>query len=43
MGVKLEKPPEFFGADCPAVALFSGIGLLLMLIAVSNGVQGIWL
>jgi len=42
MGAKLERPPEFFGADCPAVALFSGIGLLLTLIAVSKGVQGVW-
>ena len=43
MGAKLEKPPEFFAADCLAVALFSEIGLLLTLIAVSNGVQGVWL
>jgi len=43
MVVKLEEPAEFFGDDFRAVALFSGIGLVLALIAVSNGVQGVWL
>jgi hypothetical protein len=39
----MEGPAGFFGDDFRAVALFGGIGLLLTLIAVSNGVQGIWL
>jgi hypothetical protein len=43
MVVKLEEPAEFFGDDFRAVALFSGIGLLLTLIAVSKGMQGVWL
>ena len=43
MVAKLEEPAEFFGDDFRAVALFSGIGLVLTLIAVSNGVQGVWL
>jgi hypothetical protein len=43
MVAKLEEPAEFFDDDFRAVALFSGIGLVLTLIAVSNGVQGVWL
>jgi hypothetical protein len=43
MVAKLEEPVEFFGDDFRAVVLFSGIGLVLTLIAVSNGVQGVWL
>ena len=43
MVAKLEEPAGFFGDDFRAVALFSGIGLLLTLIAVSKGVQGVWL
>lgn len=39
----LEEPLVFFGDDFRAVALFSGIGLLVSLIAVSTGVQGVWL
>ena len=42
MVAKLEEPAAFFGGDFRAVALFGGIGLLLTLIAVSKGVQGVW-
>jgi hypothetical protein len=43
MVTKLEEPAEFFGDDFRGVALFCGIELVLTLIAVSNGVQGVWL
>jgi hypothetical protein len=43
MVVKLEEPAWFLSDDFCAVALFSGIGLVVMLIAVSCGVQGVWL
>jgi hypothetical protein len=43
MVAKLEEPMGFFGDDFRAVILFSGIGRVLTLIAVSNGVQGVWL
>jgi hypothetical protein len=43
MVAKLEEPPAFFGDDFRAVALFCGIGLVVTLIAVSNGVRGVWL
>jgi hypothetical protein len=40
---KLEEPAEYLSDDFRAVVLFSGIGLVVMLIAVCNGVQGVWL
>ena len=43
MVTKLEEPAEFFGDDFRGVALFCGTELVLTLIAVSNGVQGVWL
>jgi hypothetical protein len=43
MAVKLEEPASFFSDDFRAVALFSGIGLAVTLIAVSCGMQGVWL
>ena len=43
MVAKLEEPTEVFSDDFRAVALFGGIGLLVTLIAVSSGVQGVWL
>jgi hypothetical protein len=43
MVAKLEEPAEFFGDDVRAIALFSGIGSVVALIAVSSGVQGVWL
>jgi hypothetical protein len=43
MVVKLEEPAWFLSDDFCAVALFSGIGLVVTLIAVSCGVQGVWL
>jgi hypothetical protein len=39
----LEEPPEFFSDDFRAVILFCGIGLVVAFIAVSSGVQGVWL
>jgi hypothetical protein len=43
MLIKLEEPAWFLSNDFRAVVLFSGIGLVLTLIAVSKGVQGVWL
>jgi len=43
MVAKLEEPAEFLSDDFLAVVLFSGIGLLVSLIAVGTGVQGVWL
>jgi hypothetical protein len=39
----LEEPLVFFGDDFRAAALFGCIGLVVALIAVSTGVQGVWL
>ena len=39
----LEEPSVLFGDEFRAVALFGGIGLLVSLIAISTGVQGVWL
>jgi hypothetical protein len=43
MVVESEQPSEFAGHDVRAVALFCSIGLVAALIAVSTGVQGVWL
>jgi hypothetical protein len=43
MFAKLEEPAELLSDDFQAVVLFSGIGLLVWLIAVCTGVQGVWL
>jgi hypothetical protein len=43
MVAKLEEPAEFLSDDFLAVVLFGGIGLLVSLIAVCTGVQGVWL
>ena len=43
MVTKLEEPTEFLSDDFRAVVLFGGIGLVVMLIAVGTGVQGVWL
>jgi hypothetical protein len=43
MVAELEEPAEFLGDDLRAVVLFSGIGLVVSLIAVCTGVQGVWL
>ena len=43
MVIKLEEPSWLLSDDFCAVALFSGIGLVVALIAVSRGVQGVWL
>jgi hypothetical protein len=43
MVAELEEPAEFLSDDLRAVVLFGGIGLLVSLIAVCTGVQGVWL
>jgi hypothetical protein len=43
MVAELEEPAEFLSDDLRAVVLFSGIGLVVSLIAVCTGVQGVWL
>jgi hypothetical protein len=43
MVAELEEPAQFLSDDFRAVVLFSGIGLLVALIAVCTGVQGVWL
>jgi hypothetical protein len=43
MVAELEEPAQFLGDEFRAVVLFSGIGLLVSLIAVCAGVQGVWL
>ena len=43
MVAALQEPAEFFSDDLRAVVLFCGIGLLVSLIAVYTGVQGVWL
>jgi hypothetical protein len=40
---RLEEPSDFLSEDFRAVVLFSGIGLLVGLIATITGVQGVWL
>ena len=42
MAISLDKPAPRFSDDFIAVALFSGIGLVMTLVAVSCGVQGAW-
>jgi len=39
---KLREPVRLFSDDFLAVAIFSGIGLVLTLVAISSGVQGVW-
>ena len=43
MVAELEEPGEFLSDEFRAVVLFGGIGLVVMLIAVCTGVQGVWL
>ena len=43
MVAQLEEPAEFLSGEFRAVVLFCGIGLLVSLIAVCAGVQGVWL
>jgi hypothetical protein len=43
MVIKLEESAWFPSDDFCAVVLFSGIGLVVTLIAVNCGVQGVWL
>ena len=39
----MEEPRTFFSSDFFAVALFSGIGLAISLIAATCNEQGVWL
>ena len=43
MAAKLDEPVQIFSDEFLAVALFSGIGLVLALVAASCGVPGVWL
>jgi hypothetical protein len=43
MVAQLEQPSEFPSDDIRAAALFGSIGLVVALIAVTTGVQGVWL
>jgi hypothetical protein len=43
MIVTVEEPAKLLDDDFRAVVLFSGIGLVLALAAVSCGVQAVWL
>jgi len=43
MVARLEEPAELLGDDYRAIAPFIGIGLVVAAIAVSTGVQGVWL
>jgi hypothetical protein len=43
MAARLEEPPALLGDHYRAMALFVGIELVVALIAVCSGVQGIWL
>ena len=43
MAFKSEEPVALFGEGFFAVALFSAIGLVVTLVAVSCGMQGVWL
>ena len=43
MAVKPDEPAALFGEGFFAVALFSAIGLVVTLVAVSCGMQGVWL
>jgi hypothetical protein len=43
MVAQLEEPTEFLSDELRAVILFSGIGLVVALIALCTGVQGVWL
>jgi hypothetical protein len=43
LAIRQAEPVRFFSDEFLAVATFSGIGLLLALVAMNCGVQGIWL
>jgi hypothetical protein len=43
MAARLEEPSALLGDHYRAIAPFVGIGLIVALIAVSSGVQGVWL
>ena len=43
MVAKLDRPVQILSDEFLAVAMFSGIGLLLTLVVLCFGVQGVWL
>jgi hypothetical protein len=43
MVAKLEEPAELLSDRHRAIALFIGIELVVVLIALASGVQGVWL
>jgi hypothetical protein len=43
MVARLEEPAAFLSEHYRAIALFIGIELVVVLIAVASGVQGVWL
>jgi hypothetical protein len=43
MVAKLDRPVQLLSDEFLAVAMFSGIGLLLTLVVLCFGVQGVWL
>jgi hypothetical protein len=43
MVARLEEPAELFSDRHRAIALFIGIELVVVLIALASGVQGVWL
>lgn len=43
ISMAMEEPTTFFSSDFFAVALFSGIGLVISLIAAICNEQGVWL
>jgi len=43
LAIRQDEPVRVFSDEFLAVAMFSGIGLLLTLVAICCGVQGVWL
>jgi hypothetical protein len=43
MVARLEEPAELFSDEFRGLALFAGIGLVVGLVAICTGVQGVWL
>lgn len=41
--LRIKEPSKLFASEFLAIALFSGIGLIISLIAAVCGEQGIWL
>ena len=43
LAIRPDEPTRLFSDEFLAVAMFSGIGLLVTLVAMGCGVQGVWL